>query len=207
MQLLNDTANNLQILQCHTQIAPPTHSNISVNHSKKWSKSNYPTTLLHNNTPTPTPQLPDKPTPKIPPSIQLLHRWLLYKTQRNCPWGMEKRKSWIPHLQPKGLHIAKRLLGHQNILRAEMMAIHKTLRIINTQFPNEPAFIFTDSLNVLYLLNTQIKHPTLHNSHPDQVTLNSMVKILQDRTQLPLYYVSYMQLKRTKHLATCTTYM
>ena len=70
------------------------------------------------------------------------------------------------------------------------MAIHKTLRIINTQFPNEPAFIFTDSLNVLYLLNTQIKHPTLHNSHPDQTTLNSMVKILQDRTQpITLYKV------------------
>ena len=71
-----------------------------------------------------------------------------------------------------------------------MMAIHKTLRIINTQFPNEPAFIFTDNLNVLYLLNTQIKHPTLHNSHPDQTTLNFMVKILQNRTQpITLYKV------------------
>jgi hypothetical protein len=69
-----------------------------------------------------------------------------------------------------------------------MMAIHKALRIINTQFPNEPAFIFTDSLNVLYLLNTQIKHPTLHNSHPDQTTLNSMVNILQNRTQPITFY-------------------
>src|ERR1700738_2480318 len=69
-----------------------------------------------------------------------------------------------------------------------MMAIHKTLRIINTQFPNEPAFIFTDSLNVLYLFNTQIKHPTLHNSHPDQTTLNSMVKIFQNRTQPSTLY-------------------
>ena len=70
------------------------------------------------------------------------------------------------------------------------MAIHKTLRIINTQFPNEPAFIFTDSLNVLYLLNTQIKHPTLHNSHPYHTTLNSMVKVLQNRTQpITLYKV------------------
>jgi hypothetical protein len=81
---------------------------------------------------------------------------------------------------PKGLNIAKRLHGHQNILRAEMIAIHKTLRIINTQYPNEPAFIFTDSLNVLYLLNTQIKHPTLHNSHPDQTTLASMVKFFKN---------------------------
>jgi len=71
-----------------------------------------------------------------------------------------------------------------------MIAIHETLSIINTQYPNEPAFIFTNSLNVLYLLNTQIKHPTLHNSHPDQTTLASMVKILQKRTQpITLYKV------------------
>ena len=91
---------------------------------------------------------------------------------------------------PKGLNIPKRLHGHQNILRAEMMAIHKTLRIINTQYPNKPAYIFTDCLNILYLLNTQIKHPTLHNSHPDQVTLASMVELLQKRTQpISLYKV------------------
>jgi ribonuclease HI len=91
---------------------------------------------------------------------------------------------------PKGLNIANRLYGHQNILRAVMIAIHETLSIINTQYPIEPAFIFTDSLNVLYLLNTQIKHPTLHNSHLDQTTLASMVKILQKRTQpITLYKV------------------
>ena len=71
-----------------------------------------------------------------------------------------------------------------------MIAIHKTLRIINTLYPNEPAYIFTDNLNVLYLLNTQIKHPTLHNSHPDQITLAIMVQLLQSRTQpITLYKV------------------
>ena len=71
-----------------------------------------------------------------------------------------------------------------------MIAIHKTLQIINTQYPNEPTYIFTDSLNVLYLLNTQIKHPTLHNSHPYQVTLASMVQLLQNRSQpITLYKV------------------
>ena len=58
------------------------------------------------------------------------------------------------------------------------------------QYPNEPAYIFIDNLNVLYLLNTQIKHPTLHNSHPDQVTLASMVQLLQSRSQpITLYKV------------------
>ena len=92
----------------------------------------------------------------------------------------ERRRERVGHgiYSPKGLNISKRLHGHQNILRAEMIAIHKTLRIAGTQYPNEPAYIFTDSLNVLYLLNTQIKHPTLHNSHPDQVTLASMVQLL-----------------------------
>ena len=91
---------------------------------------------------------------------------------------------------PKGLNISKRLHGHQNILRAKIIAIHKTLRIINTLYPNEPAYIFTDNLNVLYLLNTQIKHPTLHNSHPDQTTLATMVQLLQSRTQpITLYKV------------------
>ena len=69
-----------------------------------------------------------------------------------------------------------------------MIAIYKTLQIINTQDPNEPTYIFTDSLNVLYLLNTQIKHPTLHNSHPDQVTLASMVQLLQNRSQPTTLY-------------------
>jgi ribonuclease HI len=71
-----------------------------------------------------------------------------------------------------------------------MISIHKTLRIINTLYPNEPAYIFTDSLNVLYLLNTQIKHPTLHNSHPDRTTLATMVQLLQNRIQpITLYKV------------------
>jgi hypothetical protein len=63
------------------------------------------------------------------------------------------------------------------------MAIHKTLRIINDQYLNEPRYIFTDSLNVLYLLNSQIKHPTLYNNHPDQVTPASMVQLLQNRSK------------------------
>ena len=112
------------------------------------------------------------------------------KPMEIAPGEWRREKIGYGIYSPKGLNIAKRLHGHQNILRAEMMAIHKTLRILETQFPNEPAFIFTDSLNVLYLLNTQIKHPTLHNSHPDQNTLNSMVKILQNRTQpITLYKV------------------
>ena len=60
MKIINNTANNLQILQSHTQIAPPTPPNTTVNPSKKWAKSNYPSILLHNNIH--TPQLPNYQT-------------------------------------------------------------------------------------------------------------------------------------------------
>jgi hypothetical protein len=47
MKLINDTANNLQILQSHTQIAPPTPPNITVNPSKNGLIQ---TTQIHSHT-------------------------------------------------------------------------------------------------------------------------------------------------------------
>ena len=64
-----------------------------------------------------------------------------------------------------------------------MMAIHHTLQLLTTTYQNEPAHIFIDCLNILYLLNTQIKHPTSHNSHPDKIILENMIKMLISRTQ------------------------
>ena len=64
------------------------------------------------------------------------------------------------------------------------MAIHHTLRLLTTTYRDEPAHIFTDCLNVLYVLNIQIKHPTLRNSHPYKNILESMTTMLQSRTQI-----------------------
>ena len=64
-----------------------------------------------------------------------------------------------------------------------LMAIHKTLRLITTKYTNEPAHIFTDCLNCLYVLNTQLKHPTHHNNHADKIILTYMVEMLKSRTQ------------------------
>jgi ribonuclease HI len=86
------------------------------------------------------------------------------------------------------IHISKRLSGLQTSFRAELMAIHKTLRIITTKYTNEPAHIFTDCLNCLYVLNTEIKHPTHHNNHADKTILTSMVKMLKSRTQPTTIY-------------------
>ena len=65
-----------------------------------------------------------------------------------------------------------------------MMAIHHTLQLLTTTYQDKPTHIFTYCLNVLYLLNTQIKHPTLHNSHLYKNILESMSTMLQSRTQI-----------------------
>ena len=68
------------------------------------------------------------------------------------------------------------------------MAIHATLKIIHEEYPNEPAYIFTNCLNGLYIIKTQIKHLTLHNNHPDKTILQEIVKLLQQRTQPTTLY-------------------
>ena len=68
------------------------------------------------------------------------------------------------------------------------MAIHKTLKPITTKYANEPAHIFTDHLNCLYVFNTQIKYPTHHNNHVDKIILTSMVEMLKNRTQPTTIY-------------------
>jgi ribonuclease HI len=98
--------------------------------------------------------------------------------------------TWKPEIAGYGIynptnhiHISARLPGLQNILRVELLAIHHTLKILVAQFSHEPAYIFTDSLNSIYLLLTQIKHPTQHNNHLDKLLLQSMAHMLSLRTQ------------------------
>jgi hypothetical protein len=42
--------------------------------------------------------------------------------------------------------------------------------------------IFTNNLNSLYLINTQIKHPTQQNNHPDKTILAAIVNMFKSRT-------------------------
>lgn len=72
----------------------------------------------------------------------------------------------------------------QNMVHTEMMATHHTLQILTTIYQNKPAHISTYNLNALYLFNTLIKHPTLHNRHPDKTILESMVQMLHFCMQL-----------------------
>ena len=68
------------------------------------------------------------------------------------------------------------------------MKIHATLKIINEEYPNKPAHIFTNYLNGLYVIKTQIKHLTLYNNHPDKTILQEIVELLQQRTQPTILY-------------------
>ena len=77
------------------------------------------------------------------------------------------------------------------------MAMHKMLRLITTKYTNEPTHIFTDCLNYIYVLNTQIKHPTQHNNHADKTILTSMVEMLKNAHNLPQYI-------KSKHIQTLT---
>ena len=66
------------------------------------------------------------------------------------------------------------------------MAIHKTLQILNTKYPNEPANIFTDYINVLYFLNTQIQQPSARNNHPNESLFESMVQLVTSNNHNPM---------------------
>ena len=61
-------------------------------------------------------------------------------------------------------------------------------KVINKEYPNERAYIFTDCLNGLYVIKIQIKHPTLHNNHLDKTILQKIVELLQQRTQSTILY-------------------
>jgi ribonuclease HI len=63
------------------------------------------------------------------------------------------------------------------------MAIYITIKLSTTTYTEEPIYIFTDSLNSLYLINTQLRHPSAHNNHPDKTILSQIASMLVTRTQ------------------------
>lgn len=67
------------------------------------------------------------------------------------------------------LNICTILPGLQTIFRAELMAIYKTLKILTTRFIDEPAYIFTDCINCLYVLQTHLTHVSFraHRIHSE----------------------------------------
>jgi hypothetical protein len=121
------------------------------------------------------------------------------KQLTNVIWDSTRARYgiWNPLLK---INIHHRLIGLQNILRAKVSAIHHILQILIQEFPNEPAYIFTDSLNSLYLINTQIKHPTQQNNHLDKTILASIVNLLKNCTSITYLHKvrAYSNITRTE---------
>jgi ribonuclease HI len=191
MNTLKTTLDNLQIPQYYIHYALPTPHNTSVNKCKKWNKLIYPPAIYHTTLNTPTlPNFTTNTTPKFKPqhSYYTDGSFIPPIKKDNGHWEKEKAGYGIYNSTKIDMQISKRLLGLQTCFRAELMAIHKTLKLISKKYPNKPAHIFTDCLNCLYNLNTHIKHPTIHNNHADKTILTNMVDLLKTRTQPTTFY-------------------
>jgi hypothetical protein len=70
------------------------------------------------------------------------------------------------------------------------MAIYTVIKLIITIYNEEPIYIFTDSLNSLYLINTQLQHPSAYNNHLDKSILSQIASMLKSQIQpIALYKV------------------
>ena len=111
--------------------------------------------------------------------------YLPFKLRRD----IEKKTGYRIYNSTKtNMQISKILPGLQTSFRADLMAIHRTFKLISTKYPNEHAHIFTDCLNFLYNLNTHIKHPTMHHNHANKTILTDMVEMLKTHTQSTTLY-------------------
>jgi hypothetical protein len=179
---LLQTTNKLQINPSYITTPPPTPINTKVHKHPKWTKSTYPSQIYPTNA-SPLPDYSNIHQSKFPPQYYYYTNgsFVPPKQQANGMWDPTQAGYgiWNPLLK---INLPQRLIGLQNILRTEISAIYHTLQIFIQEFPNEPAHIFTDSLNSLYLINTQIKYPTQQNNHPDKTILTSIVNMLKNRT-------------------------
>ena len=183
---LHNLGNILQIPNIYTTNIQPTPLNTLVNRSLTWSHlPSMPSTYMPQNI-----NIPPLHNQDICLPLKYQPQYCYYTDGSFIPPKAITEEQWIREkagygiYNPfKNLNISVRLPGLQNILRAELMAVHHTLCLLTTTYRNEPAHIFTDCLNVLYLINTHTKHPTLHNSHPDKTILEAIVRMLQTRTQ------------------------
>jgi ribonuclease HI len=185
LQNLNPILQNLNIQ--HYEIHPigPIPPHTPVNPNAHWHKSPYPPSLRrHTISSLPLPTYATHFPPKFQPKISYYTdgSFIPPKENNDGLWTSETAGYGIYNFT-KNLAVSQRLPGLQNILRAELMVIHHAIKIIIQEYPHEPTYIFTDSLNSLYLLNTQLKHPTLHNNHPDKTILASIISMISAHTQ------------------------
>jgi hypothetical protein len=177
----------LNILNATPHETQPTPPNIHVNHIPQWDTLLYPSLLSLTITPPPLPTYHIPHPLKFPPEFSYYTdgSFMPPRQQEDGFWARETSRYGIFN-SIKHIEISRHLPRLQNILRAEFTIIHHALILINDRFLKEPAYIFTNSLNSLFLLNTRIQHPTTHINHPDKIILASIVTLMQHRTH-PLF--------------------
>ena len=167
------------------QITPSTPPNTKVHYNKIWHTLLNPPSQIHlTNTAPPFPNYTFALPLKYPPQYNYYIDGSFFPPKQISPNNWRPKMASYGVFSPiKNLQISERLPDLQNILTEKLMAIYTIIRHILNNFADEPVFIFTDSLNSLYVLNTQIKHPSMHNNHPDKTILTQIVQILQSQTQ------------------------
>jgi hypothetical protein len=132
---IHNIGTSLHIPNIFTTTAPPTPTNTPLNQSKRWSQLTYPPSsplTQPNNIPPITNHDICLP-PKYPPQFCYYTdgSFIPPKALTDKHWRREKARYDIYNAF-KNLEIAERLLGLQNIIRAEMMAIYHTLCLLTT---------------------------------------------------------------------------
>jgi hypothetical protein len=140
------------------QIAQPTPPQTKVQHHKTWNILLDPSFPIY-------PTHPPQPFPtytvalplKFPPEYSYYIDGSFYPPKQIAPnrWKPETA-SYGVYNPIKDIQISERFPGLQSILRAELMAIYTVIKLSITSYIDEPIYIFTDSLNSLYLINTHI---------------------------------------------------
>jgi hypothetical protein len=119
-------------------MTPPTPNNTTVNRNNNWNKLLYPP---HTNPS--TTHIPPIPNYETQPTLKFPSQYSYYTDGSFIPpmkandrhWKKEKAGYGIYNPTKTEIRISKRLPGLQTIFRAELMAIHKTPKLIRNQIP------------------------------------------------------------------------
>ena len=125
-------------------------------------------------------------TPPLPPTYNHIHtlkyhpQQCIYTDESFIPPSKNSEGQIVGNTTGSGLYspnnntqISERLSGYQNILRAELNAILIAIETIQTT--QWDTHIFTDSLNIINLVNNHIQHPTSQHHHPDKLLIAAII--------------------------------
>jgi ribonuclease HI len=179
-QEIFNTQLNLQITFTNNPKITP--KGTKINPSIQWS--NITTYINSNNETNHNMEIPTCPTYNAYRVLKFSTNSYYIPPNPNKPDKSNDVAGYGIYNKDKNIKLAFRLPRLQNILKAELTAIHDTLQLTIKDI--EPTYIFNDSLNLIYLINTQLQHSTTHNNHLKKLLLQEIAKKIINKTS-PLY--------------------